>query len=50
MASVKWQCNKCGKQESHSPGITPNVSACKSGGNHVWAKLGRFLKMITDWI
>jgi hypothetical protein len=49
MALVKWQCNKCGKQETHGSGITPGVSKCSSGGNHVWGKLGRYIKQFFDF-
>jgi hypothetical protein len=48
MAFVKWQCSKCGKQESHSAGITPSQSKCPDGGSHVWSKLGRFIKQVFD--
>ncbi|MGL4346678.1 MAG: hypothetical protein ACRCR9_01150 [Chitinophagaceae bacterium] len=37
-----FQCSKCGKQASRSS--FPSPSSCPNGGNHVWQKVGRFIK------
>ncbi len=47
MATKLWQCNKCGDQR-HQPN-PPGPSACKMGGNHVWASLGRFIKHLFEF-
>ena len=44
MATTKWQCSKCGKQQTQTN--TPGQSSCPEGSYHVWGKLGRmFLKI-----
>ena len=47
MAFIKWQCSKCGTQTT-TTGTPPGQQSCKSGGYHVWGKLGRFIQNIFD--
>jgi ribosomal protein L37AE/L43A len=47
MATIKWQCNKCGKQ-TITGGSAPTQQSCPNGGYHVWGRLGRFLKQIVE--
>jgi DNA-directed RNA polymerase subunit RPC12/RpoP len=49
MAITKYQCSKCGKQTT-TAGSAPGQQSCPNGGYHVWSKLGRLIKQITDWI
>lgn len=45
MAGNKWQCSKCGYQTSMVGMVStvPPVTKCPNGGNHVWARLSRFV-------
>jgi ribosomal protein L37AE/L43A len=49
MATIKWQCSKCGKQII-TGGLTPPQSKCPDGNYHVWSKLGRFIKQLFDLV